>query len=82
DGLGHSAARPPHRITVAAVVIGFCALLPLHDRLFPAALALLIGGGAVALVARSRLGGQTGDVLGAIKLVSEVSGLLALAAWM
>jgi len=33
---------------------------------------------AIALTARHRLGGQTGDVLGAVQLASEAAGWLAL----
>jgi adenosylcobinamide-GDP ribazoletransferase len=45
-----------------------------------AALALVVGSGAVVLLARSRLGGFTGDILGAAGLVGETCGLLLAAA--
>jgi adenosylcobinamide-GDP ribazoletransferase len=34
--------------------------------------------GVIAVIARRRLGGQTGDVLGAVQLVSEVTGWITL----
>jgi adenosylcobinamide-GDP ribazoletransferase len=40
----------------------------------------LAGFGAVVTLARRRLGGYTGDVLGAAGLVAETAGLLAAAA--
>jgi cobalamin synthase len=47
-----------------------------------AAGALVVGSGAVVLLAQSRLGGFTGDVLGAAGLVGETCGLvLAAARW-
>jgi len=49
----------------------------------PAALGLAIGGGlalAVALLARRLIGGQTGDVLGAVEQVFELGFLLGVAA--
>lgn len=45
-----------------------------------AALAGLIGAGFVAQIARARIGGQTGDVLGAGQAISDVMVLLALSA--
>jgi adenosylcobinamide-GDP ribazoletransferase len=47
-----------------------------------AALALVVGSAAVIGLARARLGGFTGDVLGAAGLVGETCGLvLAAARW-
>ncbi len=45
-----------------------------------AMVALVAGGAAVLVLARRRLGGFTGDVLGAAAVVGETAGLLALAA--
>ena len=47
-------------------------------------LAAIIAGGvafAVGLTARTKIGGQTGDILGATCVLSEVAVLLTLAAW-
>ena len=78
EGLGHGAAIPPRTtwlpgailVAVLAVVVGWPALL-----VFSASglVALLIG-----MIAYRRIGGQTGDVLGAVQLVSEAVGWLAL----
>jgi adenosylcobinamide-GDP ribazoletransferase len=47
-----------------------------------AAVALVVGSGGVVLLARRRLGGFTGDVLGAAGLIGETCGLvLAAAKW-
>lgn len=45
-----------------------------------AGIAAVVGAGAVVALARSRIGGYTGDVLGACVLVSETAALLVLAA--
>lgn len=50
-----------------------------------AAVALLAGAAVAGLLARlalRRIGGQTGDVLGAAQVLTETAGLLALSAWM
>jgi adenosylcobinamide-GDP ribazoletransferase len=44
-----------------------------------AAIAALIACGAFLLVARARLGGYTGDVLGAVQQVGEITMLLTIA---
>lgn len=60
-------------LTVAAVSLGWPAGLA-------AAAGLVVGSGAVLLLARRRLGGFTGDVLGAAGVVGETVALLVAAA--
>lgn len=81
DGLGE-AARGVRETTVrAALIVGALALLPLG-----LGAAILTGGlmalAALALAAHAlrRIGGQTGDVLGALQQVAELAGWCALAA--
>lgn len=73
DGLSAGAGRPALNITFAAVLIA--AVIALLVLGFGAALACLgavaVGAALVAATARKRLGGQTGDVLGAVQIVAE-----------
>ncbi|MFC2969109.1 adenosylcobinamide-GDP ribazoletransferase [Acidimangrovimonas pyrenivorans] len=81
DGLGHGAARiAPGAVAVALGLAGAALLALMAGAAFPLAVALLAGGGAVAAFARSRIGGQTGDVLGAAQQLAEICGWLVLAA--
>lgn len=86
DGLGRRAAeaaaqrgRPlawaPGGVVLAALAAATGAAA------VAAAGAALLAGGLVARIARRRIGGQTGDVLGAAQVVAEVACLLALAAF-
>ena len=84
NGLAAEAGAPPQQSTLIAAAIGFVVVL----------LCLGFGGALVTLVllaialllmawlAMSQVGGQTGDVLGAIEQVSEVLILLVAAAWL
>jgi adenosylcobinamide-GDP ribazoletransferase len=75
DGLGAGAGTPGFEATVTALAIAGIATLVL---LLPWAwlLALVLGAGAatlVALLANRQIGGQTGDVLGAIQQAAEIA---------
>lgn len=79
DGLGHAAGLPGWRQVIAASTIALF-LLPAAGQ--GAWLALLAGLTATALVirqARVWLGGQTGDVLGAVSILTETAMLVAFA---
>ncbi|MCV2882729.1 adenosylcobinamide-GDP ribazoletransferase [Actibacterium sp. XHP0104] len=79
DGLGRSAAQVrPVGIAVALIagLAGMVALLGAGGLVL--ALVVLAAGALVALFAMRQIGGQTGDVLGAIQQLSEVAGWLAL----
>lgn len=79
DGLGRAAAHVGRGQVVAAGLIG-AGLLFLSG---PAAIAGLIAGlivaGLVIRLARDRLGGQTGDVLGSVAICAETAILAAMA---
>jgi adenosylcobinamide-GDP ribazoletransferase len=84
DGLSAAAGKPPQRAALIAALIGFVVLV----------LCLGFGGGLIAalmvaaaivflaLLCMSQIGGQTGDVLGAVEQVGEVVILLVAAAWL
>lgn len=74
DGLGHLAAEGDYRAWIPGLVIlavlGLLAGGKYFVLLLPMALVALV----FAAIARRRIGGQTGDVLGAVQLGSEVAG--------
>lgn len=78
DGLSFDAGRPPGETVAAAALIGFVSLVfCLH--LGPGCLALIVLAvivAAMAWLATRQIGGQTGDVLGALEQVSEIAVLL------
>ncbi len=81
DGLARSVGAPDRRVAIAAAAVG-------------GGLALVIAGGAavvpgilagigvalVARIARVRIGGQTGDILGACQQIAEIAMLLGFVA--
>src|SRR5262249_47752188 len=78
DGLSTGAGEPSRESAAAACVIGvtapFVALGPLAGAI---GVALLIGAGLLmGSLSRRQIGGQTGDVLGALEQVNEVIVLL------
>ncbi|SFR18144.1 adenosylcobinamide-GDP ribazoletransferase [Poseidonocella sedimentorum] len=79
DGLGHSAAGSGARALLPGLAL--CALLILFAG--PAMVAALAPMALIvfttARLARRRIGGQTGDVLGAVQLLTECGGWVALA---
>jgi adenosylcobinamide-GDP ribazoletransferase len=78
DGLSHDAGRPPGEAVAAAAAIGFVVLVfSLHFG--GGVLALLVLAVIVAVMtwlANRQIGGQTGDVLGALEQAGEVAVLL------
>jgi adenosylcobinamide-GDP ribazoletransferase len=80
-GMAAEAGRPDlARVVAASIIALIVGLLILDDRAVAAAL-LAAGGAAtgVALLARSSLGGHTGDVLGASQQAAEIAALVAVA---
>lgn len=77
-GLGHSAAARTGMTWLPGAIV--TALLAVAVGPLSVALLVLVAlaGCTVAVIARRHLGGQTGDVLGAVQMVSEVAGWLAL----
>lgn len=87
DGLGHAAGRPSRGAMAAALALGAAALLGPALFLQRPALGWLVLAAAVAAAqlwlarrAMRMLGGQTGDVLGAMQQLGEAAGLAALTA--
>jgi adenosylcobinamide-GDP ribazoletransferase len=75
DGLGRSASNIPFISVCITALIGLCGLFilgPLAAVLVIAA--MLLTGALVYLLAMKQIGGQTGDVIGAIQKLSELSG--------
>ena len=80
DGLGRQGAGIPASALLpgaicALVLIAWAGLAGLA-----ALAACVIAAGSIGTLARRRLGGQTGDVLGATQVCAEILGLIALAA--
>ncbi len=81
DGLGAGAGRPDTDGVATAAVLGVLLALLFAGFEAGAAGALAAGAGAFALArfAAARLGGMTGDVLGACQQAAETAALVALA---
>ena len=80
DGLGADAGRTATRARVVAVVLAMAASLALIGPLAVAAMAVaLVVTVAVRLVAMRRIGGVTGDVLGATEQLVEIGAMLLVA---
>jgi adenosylcobinamide-GDP ribazoletransferase len=78
DGLSADAGQPPIESAGAAVVLGFViaaiCIGPAHAIVAVALLAAIVA--VMAWLSRRQIGGQTGDVLGAVEQVSEIAILL------
>ena len=84
DGLSADAGLPSQRSSVWAVLIGIAALL-LCLGFSATLIALVLLAAALGLMAWlciRQIGGQTGDVLGAVEQVSEILILLTAAVWL
>jgi adenosylcobinamide-GDP ribazoletransferase len=82
EGLAFSAGVPdPAQVTVALVLALIVALVCLDFTTAAAAMAgAAVGAGIVAAIAQQKLGGQTGDALGAAQQAAEIVVLVAVAA--
>lgn len=85
DGLGHSARDAGKGAAITAALLAMLPFLGLAAWAGPLVLpAMSIGTGAVlclvSRLAKTRLGGQTGDVLGATQQFLEIAGLTIIAA--
>ena len=81
DGFGRVVAHPPRRAWLVAGLIGLT-LVALHLPLLTAALAFVAVAGVtgyVAVLAKRKIGGYTGDVLGAGEQLAETAALLVFA---
>ncbi|MFO1155012.1 MAG: adenosylcobinamide-GDP ribazoletransferase [Rhodospirillales bacterium] len=81
-GLGAEAGRPePTKIALAVLIALVTALLTVGFwGAMSALVAALVAAALVGFVARQKLGGQTGDVLGAAQVLAEIAVLAAIAA--
>jgi adenosylcobinamide-GDP ribazoletransferase len=81
DGLAAAAGRPhPLRAGAAVLIAALIAVLLLGNAAVAALLAGAAAAFAVAWLARRQIGGQTGDVLGAVQQLTEIGVLLAIVA--
>ncbi|MGP3695971.1 adenosylcobinamide-GDP ribazoletransferase [Rhodobacter sp. NSM] len=81
SGLSQSLGRPGRRQAFLAAATGLAvALIAIGPAAFALALAAALAALALGLVARAKIGGQTGDVLGASQQISEAAALVAAAA--
>ncbi len=78
DGLGAAAQGKGGRALAVGGATALVCLLPLGAAAVPLAAATATAAAGIAAVARRRLGGQTGDVLGAVQMASEAAGWLVL----
>ncbi|WP_298857637.1 adenosylcobinamide-GDP ribazoletransferase [uncultured Sulfitobacter sp.] len=81
DGLSHSVGRPPLKATLLGLGIAVAVTLAcLGITAMAAVIAAVVCTFAMALLAERKIGGQTGDVLGAAQNLSETAILLICAA--
>lgn len=82
DGLGRAATGTEPRPAAVAALIGFACLLPFGVGV-ALAVTLVIAGtaAAIAVLAMRQIGGQTGDVLGAMQVLCECAGWATLVAF-
>jgi adenosylcobinamide-GDP ribazoletransferase len=82
DGLAASAGRPDSLMALTACVVAMAIVflaLPVTSAI-TAVLVTTVAAASLAALAQQQIGGQTGDVLGAVEQVCEVAVLLTLAA--
>jgi adenosylcobinamide-GDP ribazoletransferase len=84
DGLSADAGRPPSGTPSIAALLGFVALIVGlgFGGAIIATLLLAAAVGLLALVCMRQIGGQTGDVLGAVEQTGEILILLVASAWL
>lgn len=88
DGLGAVTGRPSWIQAIIAAILGGLPLLAIGPAKFSVSLgtgavlaAAVVAAIAVGWLARRQIGGQTGDVLGAICIATEIAALLAASAF-
>jgi len=81
DGLAKGVGRPGGAtVGLALAVAGLAGIALVGWGAVVAALVVGMAAVAVCLIARTRIGGQTGDILGAVQQVSEIAALATLVA--
>jgi adenosylcobinamide-GDP ribazoletransferase len=80
-GLSNAVGRPKRGTAFVGLTVGCLIAVPgIGFALFPTAVAIAAVTLAAAMVARAKIGGQTGDVLGAVQQLAEVAALVTLTA--
>ncbi|WP_386683102.1 adenosylcobinamide-GDP ribazoletransferase [Loktanella sp. R86503] len=81
NGLSHAVGRPPLPTCLLAAGISLgLALFCLGWMILPVITVIAPATAAWAIIARRKIGGQTGDILGASQQIAEIAALLSLAA--
>ena len=80
DGLGHSAVGGRLAVALPGMAVAVIAGGALGGAAVVLAVVMALSAAWVAWVAMAKVGGQTGDVLGATQLVSEIAGWAVLSA--
>ena len=78
EGLSASVGRPAHQTAIVAVALG--GAIAALTGAWPALIGAPLGGLAVAAIAKRKIGGQTGDILGASQQCAETCALISLIA--
>ena len=81
DGLGQAASEVGLWRCAVAVALGAAMLVGLASAWPLVAIAMIAVGALLAWLAWRHIGGQTGDVLGAIQQVTEIAGWAAILSW-
>ena len=82
SGLSHSVGRPPVAVALLAALLALLVAVPLGAVGATMATAAAFAGLGVALLARAKIGGQTGDILGASQQMAWLAALASSAAWL
>jgi len=77
DGLSHAVGASSPVVAAMALGLGLCFALATAPWI--SAIACLTATAAIGILAHRKIGGQTGDVLGASQVMAEVAGLLTAA---
>ncbi len=75
SGLSQSVGRPSVRVALVAAALGLMIAAPLGLGALPMAAAVIATGYLVARLSLARIGGQTGDILGASQQLAELAAL-------
>ena len=80
-GLSHATGRPAMPVALAGVALATAIALPFAgSAVLPMLALVVVATGLLARSARARIGGQTGDILGAAQQLAEAACLAVLAA--
>jgi adenosylcobinamide-GDP ribazoletransferase len=82
DGMSADAGRPPQASAIASIMLGLVPLVMAFGfaASVVAVVLLAVGFGFIVWLCRRQIGGQTGDVLGALEQIGEILVLLVAAA--